>query len=195
MEKEKKNSRQLQAEQTKGRIFEAALSLLDEMDFDFIRIQDIVGRAEVSVGAFYVYYQSKIDVFYQTYSIADAYFQTEVEPKLTQASAKERILTFFREYALYSSEITNIKLTKLLYSSNNKHFNRDNSTGMFKVLADVVSYGMEKGELNSEESPEDVASFLFITARGLVYNWCINDGDFSLADTMVTYINKIMRCL
>ena len=61
---ETKTKRQLQAEQTKDRLFNAAVDLLSERDFDDITIRDIVARANVSIGTFYNYYSTKMEVFY-----------------------------------------------------------------------------------------------------------------------------------
>ena len=66
-----KTRRQLQAEQTKDKLFEAAVSLLAEKDFEQITIRDIVAKAHVSIGTFYNYYSTKMEVFYETYRVAD----------------------------------------------------------------------------------------------------------------------------
>ena len=58
-----KTRRQLQAEQTKDKLFEAAVSLLAEKDFEQITIRDIVAKAHVSIGTFYNYYSTKMEVF------------------------------------------------------------------------------------------------------------------------------------
>ena len=184
MEDIKKTNRQLQAEETKKRIFEAALSLLDEKDFDDIKIIDIVKKAEVSVGSFYNYFESKLDVYDQTYSIADEYFEEVVAPMLSSPLAVDRIKIFFYQYAHYSSTVTSLKLTKILYNSSNTYFTRNNLNGMFGVLTATVDYGIERGEIVSGEAPEEIANFLFIAARGLVYNWCTLNGAYNLPDTM-----------
>ena len=53
MEHLQKTARQIQAEQTKLQIFEAAMRLLEVQDFETITVRDIVQEAHVSVGSFY----------------------------------------------------------------------------------------------------------------------------------------------
>lgn len=101
-----KTRRQLQAEQTKDKLFEAAVSLLAEKDFEQITIRDIVAKAHVSIGTFYNYYSTKMEVFYETYRVADHYFSEVVAPALTQGTVYERILAFFDYYAHYNSDLT-----------------------------------------------------------------------------------------
>ena len=119
MDAENKSRRQLQAEQTKDNLFIAAVELLTEKDFDDITIRDIVARAQVSIGTFYNYYSTKMEVFYETYRIADHYFTETVAPLLSQGTVLERIMAFFDYYAHYSSDLTDMRMTKLLYNPDN----------------------------------------------------------------------------
>lgn len=148
---EHKKTRRQQAEETKRHIFEVALALLDRRAFEQIKVRDIVEAAQVSVGTFYNYYATKLDVYYETYQLADEYFEDVVAPALIQPTARERILYFFDEYARYSSEITDISLTKLLYNSNNKCFDRPSEQGIRRVLGEQVQQGLQAGEFHSEE--------------------------------------------
>ena len=48
------------------------------------------------------------DVFYETYQVADNYFEQRVRPQLTEEDAVERIRHFFREYAVYNLSLIHI---------------------------------------------------------------------------------------
>lgn len=187
-----KGIRRQQAEETKRHIFHTALRLLDERGFEAIKVRDIVEAANVSVGTFYHYYTTKLDVFYETYQIADEYFDQQVRPILTQAAARERLRVFFDEYAKYSSEITGLSLTKVLYNSNNHCFNRSADRGMLQVLLEQVRLGVDEGAFSAGESPEDIAQFMIVAARGLVYHWCTRDGDYPLRPAMARYVSRLL---
>ena len=189
---EKKRTRKQQAEETKRHIFEVALCLLERKPFEEIKVRDIVDAAQVSVGTFYNYYTTKLDVYYETYQLADEYFEETVAPLLTQEAARDRILLFFDEYARYSSEITDISLTKVLYNSNNKYFDRPGSLGIRRVLCQQVAYGIQQGQLCPGIPPEDMVEFLMIAARGLVYNWCTHDGSYPLRPAMARYVGRLL---
>ena len=149
-----KTRRQLQAEQTKDKLFEAAVSLLAEKDFEQITIRDIVAKAHVSIGTFYNYYSTKMEVFYETYRVADHYFSEVVAPALTQGTVYERILAFFDYYAHYNSDLTDMKMTRLLYNTDNPFFNRDPHQGMVGVLIELLREGLEQGELAGGDSAD-----------------------------------------
>ena len=188
-----KNRRQLQAEQTKDRLFTAAIALLAEKEFEQITIREIVAAAQVYIGTFYKYYSTKMEVFYETYRIADHYFSQTVAPTLTQESALARILAFFDAYAYYNGDMTDMKMTKLLYNPNNPFFNRRLTSGMPATLISVLRYGLERGEFVSEDSPEEIAEYLMIATRGLVYNWCTKDGSYHLGTAMRKFIQRLLK--
>lgn len=192
MDTENKSRRQLQAEQTKDKLFHAAVELLTEKDFDDITIRDIVARAQVSIGTFYNYYSSKMEVFYETYRIADQYFAETVAPLLVQGTALERIMAFFDYYAHYSSDLTDLRMTKLLYNPDNPLFSRDPHQGMVGVLIGIIQQGLDDGTLSRGDTAEEIAEYLMISIRGLVYNWCTRDGTYDLVAAVQKFVHRLL---
>jgi len=188
-----KGKRQLQAEQTKDKLFYAANALLSEKDYEDITIRDIISRAEVSIGTFYHYFPTKLDVFYETFRLADQYFEEVVAPALTQPTAYEQILAFFNYYADYSSDRTNPRLIYLLYNARNSHFNRDPYSGMFGTLVQLIQRGKDSGEICSEDSAIQIAEFLMITLRGLVYNWVTMQRSYDLSGSMKWFLQRLLK--
>jgi len=188
-----KTTRQLKAEQTKDRLFEAAMALLVENDFEQIKIRDIVEKAHVSIGSFYNYYTTKMGVFYETYRVADHYFTEVVEPQLTQETAYERILCFFDHYAKYSGGLTPMKMTKLLYNPDNTFFNRNPEQGMLGTLIHQIRPGLGNGELKGTDDAEEIANYLMIATRGLVYNWCTLDGKYDLTEATRSFVARLLK--
>lgn len=186
----------IKSQQTKLNIFNAAVELLSEMDFDEITIRDIVSRANVSVGTFYNYYATKMEVFYETYQVADHYFNETVAQRLTQPTALERVYCFFDHYARYSSELTDMKMTRLLYNPDNPWFNRDPTGGMVGVLIDVLQDGLDSGEFSGHGAgARELADYLMICVRGLIYNWCTKDGGYDLHTATRKLVERLMVAL
>lgn len=192
-EAQPKTRRQLQAEQTKDKLFGAAIALLAEKSFEEITIRDIVSSAGVSIGTFYNYYTTKMEVFYETYRVADHYFTEEVAPTLTQATVYERILAFFDHYAHYNCDLTDMKMTRLLYNTDNPFFNRDPNHGMVGVLINLLREGLARGELCGSDSPAEIAEYLMIAVRGLVYHWCTTSGSYDLTAATRNFVVRLMR--
>jgi AcrR family transcriptional regulator len=89
--------RQLQAIETRNRLFVAAHELLKKKDYDSITIKEIVKRVGTSIGSFYLYFKSKLDEYYQTYEKpTNRYFDEFVAKSLDEGNAKDQIPSFFR---------------------------------------------------------------------------------------------------
>lgn len=188
-----KKTRRQQAIDTKVHIFNTAVRLLEQQEFDSITVRDIVCAANVSVGCFYNYYSTKLDVYYETYFLADEYFDSTVSPALEGLDFEPAVYLYFDYYARYSFEITSLSLTKVLYNSKNKCFDRRLDRGMMPVLVQVVQRALDSGRLSCEESAQDIALFFLIAVRGQIYNWCTNDGSYDLREAMRKYVSKLLR--
>ncbi len=188
-----KNTRKQQADATKHRIFNSALKLLGERDYDKITVRDIVDAAGVSIGSFYNYYSSKLDVYLETYPIADSYFETAVASDIKDRSFEEKLHLFFRHYALYSCEITGLAMSKLLYFSDNSRFDRGDDAGMHRLLIDILQEGIDSGALITDSEARELSQFFLIAVRGLIYNWCTHDGSYDLVAAVENYVSALRR--
>jgi len=190
MAEKRKTKRQLQAEETKKRIYKTAMELIKTKGFENLTIQDINEHAGVSVGTFYHYYKSKEDVFFELYRNADEYFEEQVLPSMyaEEMTSIERILLFFREYARFNID-NGIEYVKQLYNTNNKFFiSRDRY--MLDLMYRIITEGQQAGELNSELNPEDMMEDLFIVSRGIIFDWCLHDGEYDLMDKMHIHLKR-----
>lgn len=188
------NLRQKQAMETKKLLFDTAIKLLEKTEFEKITIRDIVKEAGVSVGTFYHYYETKLDVYYETYIFADEFFENTVKKELAKMSGFEnKLYRFFDYYAQYNSEMTDFALTKILYNSANRQFDRKSDIGMIPVLTGVMREGIESGELHTKLSASEAAEHFMVAVRGLVYHWCTNDGKFDLKEATKNYVGMILH--
>ena len=188
-----KGKRQLQAEQTKDKLFYAADALLAEKNYEDITIRDIITKAGVSIGTFYHYFPSKVDVFYETYRVADNYFEEVGAQQLQEGTVYENILKFFDHYAHYTCDQTHPQLIYLLYNSGNTHFNRSGDQGMNGVLYDLIRRGMESGEIRTQDAAMEIVEFLMVGMRGLVYNWATMGQSYNLPERVKWYVPRLLK--
>jgi len=186
---QKLTSRQLQAQKTKRKIYNAAVDLFNRHGFDNTTIEDISRKAGVSVGAFYHYYPSKSDIYHELFQKIDDFCETTVEPKLTKEDFYENIILYFRHYAAYNSA-RGTDAVKQLFNTLNVLF-LDKNRYMFKLLREIIRKGEEKNQLTKEMTPDEIQEFLMVVARGVVYDWLVHDGDYDLETKMVKYISEM----
>jgi TetR/AcrR family fatty acid metabolism transcriptional regulator len=67
MKKENLTSRDLQAMETRRKIFNTAAQLITEKGFDNVTVEEICKQSGVAKGLFYHYFNSKADIVIETY--------------------------------------------------------------------------------------------------------------------------------
>lgn len=192
MSKQKMTKRKVQANKTKKKIFNVSIGLMEKRGFNNMTIEDICKKAGVSVGTFYHYYKSKEDVFFELYRKSDAFFKDEVAPFLENENlnTSDKVVLYFKYYARYNSD-KDLEYVRQLYNTNNKFF-IDESRYMIVLLIEIIAKGQEINEIARDMSARDIAIYLFIVSRGIVFDWCIHEAGYDLEEKMSMFFKKIM---
>ncbi len=187
--------RQEKAIETKNRIYAAAIELMDRKGFEKITIADISKKAGVSVGAFYHYFKSKNDILAEIFRKADDYYSTQVLPRLNSntKSVPDLIVEYFDHYAKFNLG-SGVEMTQQLFNPKIKFFIKK-SRPMLTILQDLISKGQEKQQIRNDTTPEEISRFLFILARGIVFEWSLYEGRYDLRATMRKYIEVLVSTL
>jgi TetR/AcrR family fatty acid metabolism transcriptional regulator len=193
MPKKSITKRQVQALETKNRIYTAAINLMDRKGFENITIADISKKAGVSVGAFYHYFNSKHDILAEIFRKADEYFSTEVKFELRKESIPEQIVEYFDHYARFNLA-SGVEITQQLFNPKIKFF-IEKGRPMQTILQDLIRKGQEKKEIRADADPEELARFLFVMARGVVFEWSLYEGRYNLEATMHKYMEILVSTL
>lgn len=191
MNNKKPTKRQAQAIKTKNKIYNIAFDLMEKKGFNNITIEDISKKAGVSVGAFYHYFKSKNDILFEIYHRADEYFKENVENILSPENSLNQIIEYFHYYSKYSKSV-GIEFTKHLYSTENKFFTRKDRY-MLAFLQDIIKNGQEKNEIIMDMTPEEITDYLFMAARGVVFDWCLYDGQYDLEEKMIAFFRQLVN--
>lgn len=186
---QKLTSRQLQAQKTKRRIYNAAVDLFSKQGFDNTTIEDISRKADVSVGAFYHYYSSKTEIYSELYKKIDVYYENTVAGQLVQEDFYDNIILYFKRYAEFINA-RGVDTVKQLFNTQNVLF-LDKSRYKYKLLAEVLKKGEEKKLLTNDMSLDEIEEFLMVVSRGAVYDWLLHNGDYDLEGKMVKYISEM----
>lgn len=186
----KETNRAKQAEATKNKIYKCGVRLIRKHGFDNVTVEQISKEAGVSVGTYYYYFESKFSIFSEIYKKADEYFLKEVAGKLEAKDCKGQIIEYFDKYADYHY-LEGIDFTKKLYTADNKMF-ITKGRAMQRVLQAIIEEGQKSGQITKEESSAEITRILFMVIRGVVYEWCLNDGKTDLKAEMRKTISKML---
>jgi len=185
--------RQEQAQETKERIYSAAIELMYREGFENITIADISKKAGVSVGAFYHYFTSKNDILAEIFNKADEYFSSLVVTGLKTGSTADKIVEYFDHYAKFNAD-SGVEFTQQLFNPKIKFFIRRDRP-ILTILEDLIQEGQDKKEIRADEDPEEVSRFLFVMARGVVFEWSLYDGCYELEPLMHKYMESLVSTL
>ena len=183
----KKNSRN-----TKARIVNAAWKLFYEQGYEDTTVEDIIFESETSKGSFYHYFDGK-DALLSSLSVLfdEQYEQLMERPDLPENSVD---LLQYLNRALFETieNRVSIDLLSRLFSSQlvtrgQRHL-LDRTRTYYKLLRRVISEGQEKGEIRREFTVEEISRAYAMFERGLMYDWCLSGGEYSLPD----YAGKMM---
>lgn len=187
---EKLTNRQIQAINTKNKIYNAAVELLENNGYQNIRIEDICKQAGVSVGSFYTHFNSKNDILVEIFKKADDYFREEVSKSLGDKSTFDKIIDYFDFYAKYDESL-GIDMAKQLYTFDNKMFITEGRY-MQGLLNEIIIDAQKNGYLNLDIPATEITKQLFVVARGVVYDWCLHDGEYNVRETMKNFIKRML---
>lgn len=193
MQERKLTKRQEKAIETKRTIYRVALELIKEKNFESISIEEISKKASVSVGTFYYYFGSKEEIYLCLFQEIDKRFALDIQAYEKKESTKDQLLHFFVKLATHTSEL-GLHINKQLYHGNNRLFTLKNSFTWTK-LQEIISQGQDRKELMTDLKEEEILEYLIIISRGIIFDWCIHNGQYSLIDAMHKYMKKTISSI
>lgn len=170
---------------TKGRIVAAAWKLFYEQGYDNTTVEDIIFESETSKGSFYHYFEGKDALLGSLSMIFDEKYEElrqEMDPDM---HAVDKLIYMNHELFTMIDNTVSVELLARLFSTQlttkgEKHLlSRDRT--YFKLLHQVVRQGLERHELRGDLTANEIINDYAMFERGLMYDWCLSDGDYALA--------------
>lgn len=190
----KKNSRN-----TKGKIVSAAWKLFYEQGYDETTVEEIVEESGTSRGSFYHYFEGK-DALLSSLSVLfdDKYeeLSTTMDPDL---SPIDKLKYINQELFLMIENTVSVELLGRLFAtqlttSGERHLLNTNRT-YYKLLRQITTEGHRQGLFKAELSINDITRAYAMFERGLMYDWCISSGNYSLCQHAQTIMPMFLEGL
>ena len=181
---EKKQTRKEQALQTRSNILTVCTGLLREHTFDELSISMICRDADISVGAFYHHFKTKSDIIVELCRDVDDVFVNDILPVCRQLPPLEAILQYLCEQCGYA-ETMGIDSIKNVYKAqidNGNTFFASNARGLPDGLRCLLQRAVRECCLKTDTDIEKLLEDLLIMSRGVIYYWCIRNGEINVRD-------------
>lgn len=195
MNKQVNNKRKVQAMETKNKIYEMAIELIGKYGYDNVSIDEICEKANVSKGTFYHHFNAKEDVII-------AFYQEEYEDffnskNFTAESTLEEITEVIIFHVKYS-ERKGLDIVKQTYKSQLDYGSKlllSKNILLHEKLREIIEKGQENGEIRKDKESVDIINYLIRLSHGIIYDWCLNNGSYSIEEITRMSLNCIMETL
>ena len=175
-----KTSRQQQAEQTKKKLLSVSLELMKAQGFENVKISDICEKVGVSTGAFYHHLTNKAGIVIEAYDQCDQYFKNSVSPIFADRYDIDAIADYIDYQIQYAIDM-GADLTTQMYKAQLQYgteFFLSQERGLPNGLLTIIRNLQEHQILSSDKSAEALTNEFLVISRGVLYNWCLNNGSY-----------------
>lgn len=188
----KKNSRN-----TKGKIVSAAWQLFYEQGYDDTTIEEIVEVSGTSKGSFYHYFEGKDALLSSLSYLFDEKYEELMETMDPDLSPVDKLIYLNQELFMMIENRVSIDLLCQLFSSQlitkgERHL-LDSSRTYYKLLRQITSDGKQNGYFRDDLSINDITKAYAMFERGLMYDWCICNGNYSLCQYSATMMPLFLK--
>lgn len=184
---------------TRGKIVSAAWKLFYQQGYDDTTIEEIVEESGTSRGSFYHYFEGKDALLSSlSYLFDDKYAELEKEmnPSLDPI---EKLMFLNQELFLMIENTVSVELLSRLFAtqlttSGERHLLNTNRT-YYKLLRQITMEGQQQELFKPELSVNDIMRAYAMFERGLMYEWCISGGNYSLCQHSATMMKLFLEGL
>ena len=182
---------------TKGKIVSAAWKLFYEQGYDDTTVEEIILESGTSRGSFYHYFEGKDALLSSLSYLFDEKYEMIMPQIAPEMNSFDKLMYLNRELFGIIEDTVPFELLSQLFSSQlitrgEKHM-LDQSRTYYKLLRQIVTEGQRRGEICTELSAKEIARIYAITERGLLYDWCISGGGYSLRSYAKDVFPRLMN--
>lgn len=183
--------------ETKAKIFKAAVELFLEHGYEMTTIEQIVERADVAKGTFFIHFPTKKAVIFYLGEQRVALMEEMLAEKLKAIkSAREKIfslLNVLAEINEENKEITGLitkEIFKELFSEMNPE--KENQMQLKMLLVGILADGQQQGELHRDFDPVHAADIIISIYFYTLFQWLDRGLGKSLAEEFSDRVTLIM---
>lgn len=181
---------------TKSRIVSAAWQLFYEQGFDNTTVDEIVELSGTSKGSFYHYFGSKDALPASLSYLFDEKYEELAETMDPSMAAFDKLIHMNQELFLMIENTVSVDILSRLFSAQLISPERsllDASRTYYKLLRKTVIEGQQQGVFSNEFTTTDITKAYAMFERGMMYDWCLSDGNYSICQYAAQMLPKFLK--
>lgn len=189
--------KETKGEKMKRQLYDCAIELFKSKGYDHVSVEEIVQRAGVAKGTFYIYFASKAQVVTTMLGQYDAYYE-DIYAKMSPQLATEEALDYLiAKSCEFTVQVIGRDLIRVLYMMDLSYQEKAEelyvNRSLYRVLNALIKRGQARGEYRTDLEPELLTNLLVRCIRGCFFEWCIYQGNFDLKTNCLQY-TRMFRC-
>lgn len=175
-------------------IVDEIVKLMDEDGMKNISVKDICAHANIALGTFYHYFQSKNSVVDEMYKLMDEHYVFYKEEISSHETLEEDIIDFVKHFESFVDSwgyYANILIVKTAIKESDKHDTRK----LIKVLRDIIENGKKHKSYTVDISTDQLIQMIFLIIRGHLYFWAKADKDYLISGQISNHMDIYLRGL
>ena len=165
-------------------IIETAWELFYEKGYKNTTVNDIIKRSGTSKGGFYYYFKAKDDLLNSLYLMFDREYEKfynqmdKNQNSLVQLQQIGQYVNYFIEANVKYELLAELYISQLTRKTQDDFLSKDRY--YIKMVSKIIQEGQEKGEIRDDIPVEELTHHVLLLERGVLTDWCIQRGGFSL---------------
>ena len=193
--------RSVQTENTKQKIYEAAVNILKKKGYAYLTVSNICSTAGISNGTFFYHFKTKDELltFYTYKGFAEFRQSNGFDAKVEELPFDGKIIAFYCCWADYMEEM-GIDFFSNFYSTKNhspdiRRWNQREPVYVWNYPGEVLQQAQDEGKIKPQLSVRHCAEVLGSLIKGVAFDWCLCEGGFNMRERiheiMEPYLNSI----
>ena len=181
MEKETKGAR------TRRYLYSCAIELFREKGYDHVSVDEIVKKAGMAKGTFYIYFQSKAEIITEMLRQYDDYYDQVAASMGKEMSVDQRMKEIVRAACRFTQDVIGLDLIRVLYTKQlqagkegKRLLNEDRA--LFRIISGLIEEGKETGIYRREFDSEALTMLILRGIRSVFFEWCSSGGNVELTE-------------
>lgn len=171
---------------TKSKIVSAAWILFHKKGYDNTTLDEIIEASGTSKGSFYHYFNGKDALLGTLSTLFDDKYEELLQEMDPEMDSFDKLLYLNKELFTLIDNSVDRELIASLYSSQlitkgERHL-MDQNRIYYRLLLDIITEGQRRNQISRVMAPHEITRIYALCERALIYDWCISQGIYSLAE-------------
>ena len=177
----------------KNKIISITESLFIENGYDDVRIREISALAEISIGSFYRYFESKEELFKLFHHKIREQIIDIITVEITNKNGIDKMKILFNTYVDFILKYGYKFISFFISLTLEKNSFMSPPKTLHTFLQCYIDEAVQNSELDDKYNSDYIFETLISTFEGSVFNWCISKGETDLKDNFMLTFNILIN--